>query len=89
MFVSGPVRGAPHGLRHTFASLLVALCEDPSYVMGQLGHTGAAFTLSVYAKSIKRRDGERDRLRALVKGEAVSIGQLLNAVEPTDSVPAG
>lgn len=74
-------RLTPHGLRHTFASLLVALGEDPSYVMGQLGHTDAAFTLGVYAKSMKRRDGERDRLKALVAGDALTLTDV-SALQP-------
>jgi hypothetical protein len=39
-----------------------------SYVMGQLGHEKAEFTLSVYARQMQRRDGETERLRALVEG---------------------
>jgi integrase len=38
-------RGAtPHKLRHTFASILIALGRDPRYVMEQLGHTDPTFT---------------------------------------------
>ena len=37
-----PDKLTPHGLRHTFASILVALGEDPRYVMGQIGHTDHA-----------------------------------------------
>lgn len=57
-----------HKLRHTFASVLVALGEDPRYVMAQLGHTDPAFTLRLYTHAMRRDDGERDRLRALVEG---------------------
>lgn len=64
----GPERIGPHELRHTFASILSAVGEDPRYVMGQLGHADAGFTLSVYGHEMERRDGERDRLRALVDG---------------------
>src|SRR5207302_9489510 len=38
----------PHKLRHTFASLLVALGTDPVAVMHQLGHEEPAFTRRVY-----------------------------------------
>jgi Phage integrase family len=41
----------PHSLRHTFASMLFAIDEDPVSVMRQLGHTDPAFTLRVYAHS--------------------------------------
>jgi len=58
----------PHALRRTFASLLFALGENPPYVMAQLGHTSANLTLSVYARQMDRRDGEPERLRALVFG---------------------
>ena len=59
----------PHSLRRTFASILVALGEDPAYVMAQMGHTDPTLTLRVYAQQMRRRDGERERLRALVNGE--------------------
>jgi len=65
-----PAGVSPHKLRHTFASILVALGNDPAYVMGQLGHTDPAFTLRVYSHMMRRDTGERDRLRALVGGAA-------------------
>lgn len=37
--------------------------------MAQMGHTTAELTLRVYAREMKRRDGEPERLRALVNGE--------------------
>jgi integrase len=55
----------PHSLRRTFASLLFALGESPPYVMAQMGHTTAAFTLAIYAREMGRRDGEPERLRAI------------------------
>ena len=36
--------------------------------MNQMGHTTANLTLSVYAKAMAWRDGESERLRALVEG---------------------
>jgi integrase len=63
-----PERLTPHGLRHTFASLLVALGEDPRYVMGQLGRTDPAFRLRLYTHTMRREDDERTRLQALVDG---------------------
>jgi integrase len=35
----------PHKLRHTFASVLIAIGEDPASLMAQLGHTDPKFTL--------------------------------------------
>jgi integrase len=58
----------PHALRRTFASLLFAMGETPPYVMAQMGHTSANLTLSIYARQMDRRDGEPERLRALVEG---------------------
>jgi integrase len=64
-----PTTLTPHSLRRTFVSLLVALGEPPPYVMAQLGHTSPSPTLAIYARAMDRRDGEPDRLRALVAGE--------------------
>jgi integrase len=61
-------RLTPHSLRRTFASLLFAIAEQPPYVMAQMGHTTANLTLTVYAREMDRRDGEPERLRALVEG---------------------
>jgi len=63
-----PAGLSPHKLRHTFTSLLVALGNDPAYVMAQLGHTDPVFTLRVYTHMMRREPGERERLRALVEG---------------------
>jgi len=57
-----------HKLRHTFTSILFALGKDPAYVMSQLGHTDAAFTLRTYAHAMRRDKGDLERLRALVEG---------------------
>lgn len=45
-----------HTLRHTFASLLIARGEAPTYVQKQLGHHSAAFTLTVYGHFVPRAD---------------------------------
>ncbi len=63
-----PAGLSPHKMRHTFASLLVALGNDPAYVMAQLGHTDPAFTLRAYTHMMRRDPGERERLQALVSG---------------------
>ncbi|MDQ6779173.1 MAG: site-specific integrase [Actinomycetota bacterium] len=56
----------PHKLRHSFASLLVALGEDPGSVMDQMGHTDAAFTLRVYRHGMRRDKASRRAWRKLV-----------------------
>jgi integrase len=58
----------PHSLRRTFASLLFAIGEPPPWVMKQMGHTTPNLTLAVYAREMDRRDGEPERLKALVEG---------------------
>jgi integrase len=58
----------PHKLRHTFASILVALGVDPGSVMDQLGHVDAGFTLKVYRHGMRRDPAARKHLRALVGG---------------------
>jgi integrase len=67
-----PVGLSAHKLRHTFASLLVACGEDPASVMHQLGHTDPGFTLRVYTHMMVRSPEERERLKALVRGERAS-----------------
>lgn len=58
-----------HGLRHTYASILIALGKDPVSVMAQLGHTDPAFSLRVYTHMMCRDPSELKRLRALVAGQ--------------------
>jgi hypothetical protein len=53
-------------LRHTFASLPVALGVDPGAVMDQLGHADAGFTLRVYRHAMRRTPAARAALQALV-----------------------
>jgi integrase len=67
-----PLGITPHKLRHTFASILVAIGKDPTYVMQQLGHTDPAFTLRVYAHVMRRSDEERQELKALMEGRVLA-----------------
>jgi len=57
-----------HKFRHTFASILIAIGKDPTYIMHQLGHTDPAFTLRVYTHIMRRTPQEREKLKALVEG---------------------
>jgi integrase len=63
-----PARLTPHSLRRAFASLLFAISELPPCVMGQHGHTTPQFTVVIWARQMGRRDGEPDRVKALVEG---------------------
>jgi integrase len=67
-----PKHLTPHSLRRTFASLLFAIGETPPYVMAQMGHTTANLTLAIYARCMDRRDGEPERLQALVEGRPMT-----------------
>jgi integrase len=58
----------PHSFRRTFISLLLAAGDDPAYVMRQVGHNDPKVTLGIYAQVMLRKDAERGRLRALVRG---------------------
>src|SRR5690348_736501 len=58
-----PLGITPHKLRHTFASILVAIGRDPTYVMQQPGHTDPVFTLRAYAHVMRRSDEERQGSR--------------------------
>lgn len=62
-----------HALRRTFASLLYALGGTPPRVMAQMGHTSPDLALKIYAREMDRRDGEPERLRALVQGEVRAL----------------
>jgi integrase len=58
-----------HSLRRTYASLLVAAGADPAYVMAQIGHRKAAFTLDVYTDVGNRRHAANARLGALLRSD--------------------
>lgn len=76
----------PHSLRRTFASILVALGKDPSYVMNQMGHATPAFTLGVYAQMMKASEEGRRRLRLLVEGRPLDAD---DAAETGKTTPKG
>lgn len=65
-----PENLTPHKLRHTYASVLVALGVDPGAVMDQLGHTDPTFTLRVYRHGMRRDPDAKARLQALVGVES-------------------
>ncbi|HEX4188487.1 MAG TPA: tyrosine-type recombinase/integrase [Solirubrobacteraceae bacterium] len=77
----------PHSLRRTFASLLYALGESPPYVMAQMGHTSPNLALAIYARAMDRRDGEPEKLAALV-GRPYRALTGNRASEPAATEPA-
>ena len=57
--------------------------------MAQCGHTDPQITLGIYAKAMDRRDGEPERLRALVEGrELVATGSTITVPEPVEEYVA-
>ncbi len=62
-----PAGVTAHKLRHTFASLLIAMGYDPATVQEQLGHSDARFTLNVYTHQMKRGTTDRAALAALLQ----------------------
>ena len=63
-----PSHLTPHSLRRSYASLLYAIGATPPRVMAQMGHTSPQLALSIYAREMDRRDGEPERLEALING---------------------
>ena len=80
----------PHSLRRTYASILFAVGEPAPYVMSQLGHVDAKMTLGVSARVMNRRDGEPERLRALVEGvDWAALGSSSDSEGSSDAVADG
>lgn len=63
----------PQALRRTFASVLYAIGVQPPEVMQEMGHTDPKLALRVYAQAMRRDEGERERLRALVGTDEVLV----------------
>jgi integrase len=79
----------PHSLRRTFISLLLAVGEEVTYVMRQVGHADPKVTLAIYAQVMFRGEGERERLKALVEGSdwaLLGTGANLEAVGPGEQL---
>jgi integrase len=85
---TGKPRITPQSLRNTYASVLYALGEVPRYVMSQLGHASEKLALRVYAQVWDRRDGEPDRLKALVEGRDPSEFRPSNGRELVEETAA-
>jgi integrase len=62
-----PEKVTPHTLRRTFASLALAAGRDPRWVMAQLGHTDARFTLNVYAQVMQRQRVDKELIWQLMR----------------------
>jgi integrase len=73
----------PRSFRRTYASILNALGESPAYVKvkAQTRRESTNLALEVYAQMMGRRDGEPERLRALMEGSNWQrIGSSANVV---------
>ena len=68
-----PLHFTPHGLRHTYASILLADGVSPVYVQEQLGHATIELTVSTYGRWLKKKaPGALDRLDGALSGESGS-----------------
>ena len=52
--------------------------------MAQMGHTSPQLALAIYAREMDRRDGEPERLRALVEGDVRALAGTDKAVALTN-----
>ncbi len=60
-----------HGLRHTYASLLINAGESPKYVSEQLGHASTQITLDLYSHLFRQtRAAAMQRLEATIASSA-------------------
>ncbi len=83
-----------HSLRRTYASLMAEAGADPRYVMGQIGHRRAEFTLAVYTDVGNRRHAANATLGDLLLGSdwapmgtsgTSAIASVPDTVEETDT----
>ena len=59
-----------HDLRHTFASILIDLGENPKYIQNQMGHSSIKITLDIYGHLLKTVNKEAaNRLGEAIFGE--------------------
>ena len=52
--------------------------------MAQMGHTSPSLALAIYAREMDRRDGEPERLPALVEGRTLATVDERKVVNTTD-----
>ncbi|HEY5197778.1 MAG TPA: site-specific integrase [Solirubrobacteraceae bacterium] len=74
----------PHSLRRTYVSIPLTLGEPVPYVMEQAGHTDSQVTLGIYARVMRRSEGDRERLRGLVDGTVSARFGADRVSEPED-----
>ncbi|MBW1707651.1 MAG: site-specific integrase [Deltaproteobacteria bacterium] len=69
-----------HGLRHTFASLLLSMGESPVYVKEQLGHSSIQITVDIYGKWIQtKKEAGVNRLDSVAPACTLSAPNPQNA----------
>ena len=68
-----PLHFTPHGLRHSYASILLAEGVSPVYVQEQLGHATIELTVSTYGRWLKKKaPGALDQLDSAMSFESGS-----------------
>ena len=73
-----PDRLTPHGLRHTFATVMLYLGKEAGYTAQQMGHADAGFTYSRYYRRFSALPGERERVEALIGGSVSGLADVLD-----------
>ncbi len=82
-----PEHFTPHGLRHTYASLLLQLGVSIAYVQRQLGHASIQLTVDTYGKWLPlEHQGALDRLDPTSGGASGSKVVAAGGGESTQSV---
>lgn len=77
-----------HALRHTYASWLISLGADVTYVANQMGHSNPDITLRLYAKFFdpeRRKTEMREKMQAFVTSSVTSNGTDLSDHDKDDN----
>ena len=77
-----------HSLRHTYASWLISLGADVTYVANQMGHSNPDITLRLYAKFFdpeRRKTEMREKMQAFVTSSVTSNGADLSDHDKDDN----
>ncbi len=82
-----PLHFTPHGLRHTYASLMLQQGESPVYVQRQLGHASIQLTVDTYGRWLPMGNKAAvDRLDGVVGSKVVAKkgGTPIGASQPAE-----
>lgn len=72
----------PHGLRHTFASMMIAAGVDAATLARTLGHKSPAFTMKRYVHFFERAQARQALTLAELTGSRERLGVFLGGTNP-------